>query len=120
MRYDRQAFADRDPESDLRITFDSGIAYRLDDLTPIPGDRRFEDYLIGDGESVMEVKVTGSVPYWLTKMLGEQGCILQSHSKYCNALEAGDPVLKKTLYGGPKRFGMPAGNGSAIPASAFA
>ena len=65
----------------------------------------------------MEVKVTGSVPYWLARMLGEQGCILQSHSKYCNALEMGDPVLRKMLYGGPKRINMPAaagGNGAAI------
>ena len=116
MRYDRQAFADKDPESDLRITFDSGIACRFEDLTPVPDDRRFEDYLLKEGESVMEVKVTGSVPYWLTKMLGEQGCILQSHSKYCNALEAADPVLRKSLYGGPKRFGMPGGVGS-LPAA---
>jgi SPX domain protein involved in polyphosphate accumulation len=36
MRYDRHAFADRDPESDLRITFDTGIAYRFDDLVPVP------------------------------------------------------------------------------------
>jgi hypothetical protein len=125
MRYDRQAFADKDPESDLRITFDSGIACRFDNLTPIPDDRRFQDYLLKDGESVMEVKVTGAVPYWLTRMLGEQGCILQSHSKYCNALEAADPVLRKSLYGGPRRFGMPGGEGFVAPnqpvaAAAFA
>lgn len=106
MRYDRQAFADKDPSSDLRITFDTGIAYRFDDLTPIPDDRNFDRYLVEDGFSIMEVKVTGSVPYWLSRMLGETGCILQSHSKYCNALEAGDPVLRRTLYGGPKKFGM--------------
>jgi hypothetical protein len=26
-------------------------------------------------------------------MLGNAGCILTSHSKYCNALEAGDPSV---------------------------
>jgi len=107
MRYDRQAFADRDPNSDLRITFDTGIAYRFDKVTPVPDDRDFSEYLHKDGQSVMEVKVTGAVPYWLTRLLAEQGCILQSHSKYCNALEAGDPVLRKSLYGGPKRINMP-------------
>jgi SPX domain protein involved in polyphosphate accumulation len=106
MRYDRQAFADRDPESDLRITFDTGIAYRTENLTPVPDDRNFSQYLIGEGDSVMEVKVTGSIPYWLARMIAEHGCILQSHSKYCNALEAGDPVLRKMLYGGPKRIGI--------------
>ena len=106
MRYDRQAFAGSDPTNDLRITFDTGVAYRFDNLTPVPDDHNFQVYLHQEGVSVMEVKVTGSVPYWLTKMLGENGCVLQSHSKYCNSLEAGDPVLRQQLYGGPKRFGM--------------
>jgi SPX domain protein involved in polyphosphate accumulation len=99
MRYDRQAFADKDPESDLRITFDTGIGYRMDHLDPIPDDRQFTRYLLPEGYSVMEVKVTGSVPYWLTRMVGEHGCILQSHSKYCNALEDGDPVLHHQIGG---------------------
>jgi hypothetical protein len=95
MRYDRQAFADINPASDLRITFDTGIGYRMDDLVPKPDDRDFSHYLLREGESVMEVKVTGSVPYWLPRMLGNAGCILTSHSKYCNALEAGDPALQR-------------------------
>jgi hypothetical protein len=101
MRYDRQAFAARDPECDLRITFDTGIAYRSDNLVPVPDDRRFEHYLLPEGFSVMEVKVTGAVPYWLTRLVGEHQCILQSHSKYCNALEDGDPVLHRMLGGRP-------------------
>ena len=107
MRYDRQAFADKDPKSDLRITFDTGIGYRFDNLIPVPDDQAFTTYLLDQEQSVMEVKVTGAVPYWLTKLLGRKGCILQSHSKYCNALEAGDPVLRKMLYGGPRRINMP-------------
>jgi len=103
MRYDRQAFADKDPESDLRITFDTGIAYRMDDLMPEPDDRKFTKYMLPDGYAVMEVKVTGAVPYWLTRMVGEHGCILQSHSKYCNALEDGDPVLHQQMGGAPKQ-----------------
>ncbi len=108
MRYDRQAFADRDPESDLRITFDTGIAFRFDNLTPVPDDRNFTQYLYDADQAVMELKVTGAVPYWLARMLGEHDCILRSHSKYCNALEVSDPVLRKMLYGGPKRINMPA------------
>ena len=99
MRFDRQAFADANPGSDLRITFDTGIGYRLHDLTPVPDDRSFSDYLLREGESVMELKVTGSVPYWLARMLGEVGCILTSHSKYCNALAAGDPTVRKKTNG---------------------
>ena len=43
----------------------------------------------------MEVKGTGAVPYWLARLLGEMDCILTSFSKYCNALEAGDPFLMR-------------------------
>lgn len=103
MRYDRQAFADKDPESDLRITFDTGIAYRMDNLMPIPDDRRFTNYILPEGYSVMEVKVTGAVPYWLTRMVAQHGCILQSHSKYCNVLEDGDPVLHRQIGGRPTK-----------------
>lgn len=99
MRYDRHAFADSDPASDLRVTFDTGIAYRFENLEVIPDDRRFTHYLLPDGYSVMEVKVTGSVPFWLTHMIGQHHCILQGHSKYNNALEDGDPVLHRQIGG---------------------
>lgn len=94
LRYDRHAYAGVDPGADLRITFDTAIAYRFERLTPVPDDRDFADYLHADGASVMEVKVTGAVPYWLTRLLGANGCVLRGHSKYCRALEAGDPVLQ--------------------------
>jgi hypothetical protein len=102
MRYDRHAYADRDPESDLRITFDTGIAYRFDDLKPMPDDRRFDKFLLPNGFSVLEVKVTGCVPYWLSRLIAQFGCIFQSHSKYCNALEDGDSVLHAQLGGRAK------------------
>lgn len=94
LRYDRHAYAAIDPGDDLRITFDTGIAYRFERLTPVPDDREFTSYLHADGASVMEVKVTGAVPYWLTRLLGATGCVMQGHSKYCRIMEAGDPVLR--------------------------
>jgi hypothetical protein len=99
MRYDRRAYAAKDPGSDLRVTYDTGIAYRLDNLDPVPDDRQFsrENYLYPDDVSVLEVKITGSVPYWLSRLLAETGCRMQSHSKYCNALERSDPVLRSML-----------------------
>ena len=96
MRYDRQALAAVDPASDLRITFDSGIGWRLDDLIPVPDDRQFSRYLLPDGAAVMEVKGTGAVPYELSRLLGATGCRLASFSKYCNALAAGDPSVQRT------------------------
>jgi len=97
MRYDREALTAVDPASDLRITFDTGIGYRLHELTPVPDDRNFSHYLLRDGESVMEVKGTGAVPYWLARMLGTTGCRLTSFSKYGHALAAGDPAVRPPL-----------------------
>jgi hypothetical protein len=99
MRYDRRAYAAIDPTSDLRITYDTGIAYRLKNLNPVPDDRDFgpNDYMYPDDISVLEVKVTGTIPYWLSRLIAQTGCILQSHSKYCNALERSDPVLRSML-----------------------
>lgn len=99
MRYDRRAYAAVDPESDLRITYDTGIAYRLNNLVPVPDDRRFDpkDQLHPEGTSVLEVKISGCIPYWLSKMIAETGCLLTSHSKYCIALERSDPILRAML-----------------------
>jgi hypothetical protein len=99
MRYDRTAYAATDPRSDLRVTFDSGVRVRFDNFTPEPDDRRF-DITAGlheKGTAVMEVKVTGCIPYWLSRTIAAAGCRLESHSKYCTALEQHDPVLRAML-----------------------
>jgi len=99
MRYDRTAYAAADPQSDLRVTFDSGVRARFDNLTPEPDDRRFEmnGDIHGNGSAVMEVKVTGCIPYWLSRTIAAAGCRMESHSKYCTALEQHDPVLRALL-----------------------
>jgi hypothetical protein len=99
MRYDRRAYASIDPESDLRITFDTGIAYRLHNLSPVPDDQDFipSDYLYPDDISILEVKVMGTVPYWLSRAIPEVGGQLRSHSKYINALERSEPVTRSML-----------------------
>ena len=99
MRYDRSAFAGVELGSDLRVTFDEGIRVRLDNLTPEPDDRRFAtgDEMRGAGGIVMEVKVTGCIPYWLSRTISAAGCLMQSHSKYSDALEERDPVLRAML-----------------------
>ncbi len=99
MRYDRTAYAAIDPASDLRVTFDERIRARFDELTPEPDDRRFSasSELHGDDTTVMEVKVTGCIPYWLSRTISAAGCRMQSHSKYSIALEERDPVLRGML-----------------------
>lgn len=99
MRYDRCAYAAVDPASDLRVTYDTGIFCRMDELTPVPDDRRFDPRheMHRDGVAVMELKITGRIPYWLGRVIAAEGCRLQSHSKYSNALEQIDPVLRGML-----------------------
>lgn len=87
MRYDRKAYMDTESDSDLRITFDEDIRYRMDDLMSLQNGA-FENCLLGEDETVMEVKVTGAVPVWLTRVLAEQKCTPAGRSKYCEAIAA--------------------------------
>lgn len=94
LRYDRRAYFEENSEADLRITFDEDIRYRLDDL-PALHRGAFEHRLIEEGQSVMEVKVTGAVPVWLTRVLTDEKCTPAGRSKYCAAIAAGDPGIAK-------------------------
>lgn len=62
----------------VRITFDTGIAYR--DL--VGGG---EGLALPADEVVVEVKVPGPFPLWLARMLSELGCVPCSFSKYGSA-----------------------------------
>lgn len=77
--YDREAYFGKD-DPEFRVTFDDNIRYRQDDLALNHG---------GDGESIlqpgmalMEIKVAGSIPLWLTHFLTEQHIYKTSFSKY--------------------------------------
>ncbi len=77
--YDRLAFAGKeDPE--LRITFDTNLRWRDTDL-----DLRRGDYgaPIDDPDMVlMEIKIPGVCPLWLSRLLSEAGAYPTSFSKY--------------------------------------
>ena len=94
LRYDRKAYVDNAPDSDLRITFDEDIRYRMDDLESLQNGA-FENRLLNDDESVMEVKVTGAVPVWLTRLLSAEKCVPAGRSKYCEAIAAGDASVRQ-------------------------
>ena len=75
--YDRTAFVQ--PGSDLRVTIDERPRYRTDDLDlrvsldGIP--------LLPDGTCILEIKVQGAVPLWLTAILSEGAIYKTSFSK---------------------------------------
>ena len=77
--YDREAYAAADG-SELRITFDTALRARSNDL-----DLRFGDHgvpLLSDGLYLMEVKIPGSAPLWLARLLSENGIFPTSFTKY--------------------------------------
>lgn len=79
LAYDREAyFGKEDPN--LRITFDKNIRSREEDLLLEMGDAG--KLLLGRELRLMEIKVGGAFPMWLSKALSELGIYQVSFSKY--------------------------------------
>lgn len=77
--YDRVAlFGTDDPGT--RITFDTGLRWRDTALDLSAGDRGFQ--LQADGTALMEIKIPGVMPLWLSHLLAEQQIYPASFSKY--------------------------------------
>ncbi len=79
LAYDRKALFGR-REQDLRITFDTNIRTRRDDLRLESGDRG--EALLEPGQWLMEVKVGKSIPFWLSQLLSDYGIYSIGFSKY--------------------------------------
>lgn len=79
LAYDRKALFCREDRS-LRITFDTNIRTRRDDLRLESGD--YGEALIENGQWLMEVKTQRSIPYWLSELLSRHGIYSTSFSKY--------------------------------------
>lgn len=80
--YDRQSFkAKENPE--LRITFDRDIRYRNVDMDMTHGDYGLR--LLPEDTIVMEIKIPGSAPVWLSNTLSSLQIYPTSFSKYGRA-----------------------------------
>ena len=79
LSYDREAFFGKDDKG-FRITFDRNIMYRTDrlSLSEDPGGLK----LIGEDQSLMEVKLGGGMPLWLAGFLSDKHIFKASFSKY--------------------------------------
>lgn len=76
--YDRMAYFE--PGGDLRLTIDENPRYRHDDLTltkSMDGNS-----LLGEGWTILEVKVQDAMPLWLCGILSEGRISIGSFSKY--------------------------------------
>lgn len=77
--YDRFALQGKEDES-VRITFDSNLLYRNYDLDLTKGV--YGEALLPQGYRLMEVKIAGAYPIWLSRLLSEVGVYKSSFSKY--------------------------------------
>lgn len=77
--YDRMAYFAKD-KSELRITFDSAIRSRYTDVALDKGDSG--ELLLDKDTILMEIKIPGAVPLWLSKLLSENKVYPTSFSKY--------------------------------------
>ncbi len=77
--YDRRAFAGMD-DPNLRITFDTNMRWRDYDLDLCLGD--YGQPLLPSEQVLMEIKIPGACPLWLSRLLSETGIFPTSFSKY--------------------------------------
>lgn len=77
--YRRKAFFGKE-DRDFRVTFDTHIITRRDELALEKGC--YGEELLKDGQHLMEVKILGAIPVWLTKIFAELKIYTSSFSKY--------------------------------------
>lgn len=79
LAYDRLAFHGKEDKT-LRITFDRSIRCRQNNLLlTMEGDC---EEILEQNECVMEIKVNGAMPFWLSRLLSEYKVYPTSFSKY--------------------------------------
>lgn len=81
LAYDRVAYFGKE-DSNVRITFDHNIRSRAYDLDLGAGDEG--EPLLADDQYLMEIKVPGAMPIWLSGILNELEIYPMSFSKYGN------------------------------------
>lgn len=77
--YDREAYQGIE-DSELRITFDTNMRYRLKDLSLQAGD--YGEPITDTDEILMEIKIPRACPLWLSRLLNEFKIYSTSFSKY--------------------------------------
>ncbi len=82
LSYEREAFYALDG-SDFRITFDENILARQEDMR-LSGEIWGEP-LLNYGHTLMEIKTSGGIPLWMSKVLTTEHIYKDSFSKYGTA-----------------------------------
>lgn len=79
LAYEREAYYNRDG-GDFRITFDENIRARTTALTTQGNDAGAP--VLAEDAVLMEIKATGAIPLWLSRILSEQEIFRRPFSKY--------------------------------------
>ena len=79
LSYERDSFRGVEDE-EFRVTFDSQIRYRQEELT-LDSDT-WGTPILPSGQVLMELKVAGGLPLWMAHVLSEQRIFKTSFSKY--------------------------------------
>ena len=79
LSYDRYAYFEKN-DGDFRVTFDTNIQTRRYDVSLEKG--QYGSQLLEADQVLMEIKISGAVPMWFTKILSELEVYPVSFSKY--------------------------------------
>ena len=95
LSYEREAYYSKD-KSDFRVTFDSNVLVRLNDLSLM--SEAYGTPILPDGKVLMEIKCSGGIPIWMCDALSRGNIYKTSFSKYGTAYQ--NLILPKILNGG--------------------
>nr|WP_315989023.1 polyphosphate polymerase domain-containing protein [Desulforamulus aquiferis] len=93
--YERIAICGKE-NKDLRITFDTNIRWRESVLDLSKG--AWGNTLLGEGHHLMEIKIPGAIPLWLSQRLTKLEIFPTSYSKYGNCYK--NNLIHSTYRGG--------------------
>ena len=79
VQYDRLALFGKE-DKEFRMTFDRNLRTRRSNFAL--GESDEDELLLPDDTYIMEIKILGSMPMWLTKLLSENNLFSRGFSKY--------------------------------------
>ena len=94
LSYEREAYYETDG-GDFRVTFDDNILCRRDDLSLCSAV--YGTKILPEGVCLMELKCSGGIPLWMTRVLSREKIFKTSFSKYGTAYK---DLIFPALFGG--------------------
>ena len=113
LAYDRRAYAGiREPE--FRLTLDRNIRARYKQLNLTDG--AVGESVIPENMTLMEIKIPGAMPFWMSRLLSDMGLFPVSISKY-GSYYKDHPELYMSAVNNHKKYFDPANDVVAIDAA---